>query len=82
MPRFQRSLMTLVALVASVALTTSALSSCSSFGRERHCNGGERLVRDVNGGNGRICIKNGTPPPPGMEDYPTGETPTYVDEGK
>ena len=51
--------------------------------RERMCSPGERAVRAIDAPDtGRACVKKEKPPPPGYEEFPPGQRPTYVDEDR
>jgi hypothetical protein len=58
------------------------LGGACSF-RERMCSPGERAVRAIEAPDtGRVCVKNGQPPPPSYEEFPPGQRPTYVDQDR
>ena len=68
-------------VVTSIALAL-ILSGCP-LGRERICRRGEHVVRSIDAPDtGRICVRDGQPPPKGYEEYPPGKVPTYLDEDR
>lgn len=72
-----------LAMALLVAALMSTVGACSSLLRERVCSRGERAVRAIEAPEtGRTCVKNGQPPPPGYEEFPAGQRPTYVDDPK
>jgi hypothetical protein len=69
------------AVVLVIFAVLALMSSGCSLGRERICSRGEHVVKSVDAPRtGRTCVRNGDPPPPGYEEYPPGNVPTYLDE--
>ena len=72
-----------LAMAISVAVLVWLGGACSLVFRERMCSPGERAVRAIEAPDtGRTCVKKGQPPPPGYEEFPPGQRPTYVDQDR
>ena len=72
-----------LAMALLAAVLVSSGGGCSYVFRERSCVRGERAVRAIEAPDtGRTCVKNGQPPPPGYEEFPPGQRPTYVDQDR
>ncbi len=72
-----------LAMAISVAVLVWLGGACSFVFRERMCSPGERAVRAIEAADtGRTCVKKGQPPPPGYEEFPPGQRPTYVDQDR
>ena len=72
-----------LAMPILVAVLVWLGGTCSFAFRERMCSPGERAVRAIEAPDtGRACVKRGQPPPPGYEEFPPGQRPTYVDQDR
>ena len=72
-----------LAMAILVAVLVWLGGACSLVFRERMCSPGERAVRAIEAPDtGRTCVKKGQPPPPGYEEFPPGQRPTYVDQDR
>ena len=72
-----------LAVAILVAVLVWLGGACSFVFRERMCSPGERAVRAIEvPDTGRTCVKNGQASPPGYEEFPPGQRPTYVDQDR
>lgn len=62
-------------------MVVTLMLSVGCSGRERICGKGDHVVRSIESPEtGRTCVRDGTPPPKGYEEFPPGQVPKYTDQ--